>query len=1026
MNIAQIFSEDNLLHAWRKVRANNGSPGVDRVSLDDFDKNLTKNLALLRQELNSGSYKPMPVMTFNKTKKGNKQRIIGISTVRDRIVQRAVVQKLEPAFTNHFLPCTYAYVRGRSALAAVNKASMLVKNGNLWVLQLDVADFFDSIDHQILIELLSRVIREKPLLSLIKRLLKTRIFREMGLFDNLTGTIQGSGLSPILSNIYLHPLDREMWKKYRDKYIRYSDDIALFSEERDELDKARELVEHCLEALKLNLQSRKTTISHAADGLMYLGYYLDTRGKGPSEKSVRRLVDKLQLYDKIKPQDDVEDKISSAAVEIRGWYNYYLTLVPLQPPNILSLVATAKVAMETGNAQLAKDLVLKTGSMKYRHPVIAFQIAELCSSLGLKNHALREYARTLELDPGLKEAEEGIRRIQSDEQNIHEVIKQSQLILHSNPNYRKGYLDLSENYEKLGLYGFAEKAYSKAMELDDDGIDDRTVGNSPVSSEEMKRFDFDYKNVDKELFLEVFRGCENIHARQWIDERGRWGFSVVERPLKKKDVYKHLKGDVTLGVYPVTIEDKLTFIVFDIDTAKRKILLEEPEEFEKLRCKSHEDALLLKKVCKDFGMELYIEDSGYKGRHGWLFFSEMISAETGLKIGRIILDKAGATADGLVRELFPMGGSTRNKSIIKLPFGINRKNNRRCLFLDDDSAPFLDQNSVLQNIIRVNLDKVKNITEKKYKRRVKKSNCDVHKYSSALSRMIQNCKFIKFLIDKAKETNYLTHYERIVLLYTLTFAGSEGVELLHKVISCCINYNYQFTQEQIEKRKANPISCAKIMDYFPEHVQLIRCNCCFDPPLGGYPSPVLYLLQEEIQKNNFDELIFCSDGAVKDITQLSVKDEIKIKEREQTILDFENIFNQEEEFLDDAVNIVDNGLVDHRENTIIINKDILKEDVKLERYEENSDEMKDCKKPSESGYKKRVRDRAAFHEDILVLIKKYLDLKERKHDLSMELEEITRCIDMIFKDKGNNILVTKFGRILRDKNNPSILTIEMD
>ncbi len=203
MILEKICAMENLQEAWKRVRINKPGPGIDRVRWEDFEKNLSFNLNAIREKLQKEHYTPLPVMVFKKPNSKGTHRTIGISSIKDKVVQQAIAIVLGTQFNGIFLPCCYAYRNNLSAQTAANKAGQCIKAGNLWHLKMDVENFFDSIDHSILLGMIENEINEKPVVRLISKLLKTRIFKEMGLFDNLTGSQQGSGLSPLLSNIYL-------------------------------------------------------------------------------------------------------------------------------------------------------------------------------------------------------------------------------------------------------------------------------------------------------------------------------------------------------------------------------------------------------------------------------------------------------------------------------------------------------------------------------------------------------------------------------------------------------------------------------------------------------------------------------------------------------------------------------------------------------------------------------------------------------------------------------------------------------
>ncbi len=886
----EIYETENLEEAWKRVRAAKSPAGIDRISVADFEKNISANLHTLQKQIREEQYKPQPVTVFQTGTGSRKTRPIGISTVRDKIVQQAILRVLSPRFECHFLPCSFAYRPKKSALAAVEAAGKQIKAGKLWVLQMDVEKFFDTMDHGILLDLLGRVIKEKPLIRLVSRLLKARIFKEMGLFDNLAGSQQGSGLSPLLSNIYLHPMDLLLWKRYGENYLRYSDDITLFAEDQESCEAAAKLAEKCLKELKLAVNPAKTSIAHVSSGIVYLGYHMDTAGRGPDKKSAEQLELRMQAYEKIRKNDPVSPPLEELKLMIRGWHSYYKSLKPVKPVNILSAIALAELAGELGENATAREVVKQSRNFVYTHPEICFRMGCLYEQMGMASQAMREFARALESDPDMAAAKEKIRSLQEGDEDVYQSIEKIQLVLHHNPGYREGYVRLAEHYTRLHLFGFAEKAAQKALEIDSENSIE-----PPPAIPGPEEQGFDFHCVDQDLFMKLFAGRQEAHARQWVDERGRWGFMRVDRPLKKKDVYAHLKGECTLGIYPVTQTDTVWFIVFDVDTVKRKILEagnDDPESFRKM---AHQDIVRIKTVCESMNLHLYIEDSGYKGRHGWLFFSRPFPASAALELGEMIMNAAGDPSEHMMWELFPMGKSDRHKSIIKLPLGINRKNSRRCLFLTDADIPVPDQGLFLKTLEKNDTDTIKQMLVQEKKGKKPESNLPELHLSPALDKMFKGCAVLSHLVQKAGDTNYLTHYERIVLLYTLSFAGQEGTDFLHKVIGYCINYNRHTTQRFVERRKDSPISCAKIGEYFPELVKEKGCACKFALPRGTYPSPVMYLLESELEQADPEGKRMAEKEHAKPQEKTGEKNrEDVMAEDAEKILDFGHLFSDED------------------------------------------------------------------------------------------------------------------------------------
>lgn len=1007
----KIHAQDNLEQAWKRVKANRAGAGVDKVTLETFEKHLAFNLDRIARQLKEGTYKPLPVVVFKDHKGKKKERTLGIPTVRDRVVQQAVLRVISPYFENRFLPCSFAYRSKKSALSAVNKADGLIKSGLLWVLQMDVKHFFDTMDHQILLDLIRKVIDEKPLSKLISGLLKARIFREMGLFDSVQGAVQGSGLSPLLSNIYLHPLDFVLWSKFKDHYLRYSDDIIFFARGKDTLETAQTLIEKGLQELKLEIHPGKTKVSHIAEGIVYLGYHLDSQGKGPAKKAVNQLQSRLADFDKIRKTDNVQEKLQEVTAIIRGWFSYFQTLTPIQPQNVLALLALIRLAREKDQLQMARTWLKQSDQFKYAHPDVAMMLGDHFAGFGQEKQAIREYAKALELDATLETAKEKIRNLQESGQDIHQAIERIQLVLHHNPHYQQGYEQLARYYADLGLFGFAEKAHQKALEIDDPS----EIGTPAPEIPSYPETDFNHKEVDLNQFLSLFRGRTGIHAKQWIDERGKWGFLQVDRSLKTKDIYKHLVGEMTLAVYPVTARDMVHFIVFDVDTAKKRILQAEQEDFTRFIFQAHQDILRIKTVCDHLGLAIYIEDSGYKGRHGWLFFADAFPAARAIHLGREIMKKAGGPSEGMVWELFPMGKTERHKSVIKLPLGINQKNKRRCYFLQDDNHPVNDQALLLKTIQKNSFDQViqvLNIEEEKLCDPDKPSDNDENDFtglSAGLSTMISQCKLINHLVNKARETNYLNHYERICLLYTLTFAGDEGGRLLHKIISYCINYSYSVTQREIDKRKDSPISCARIGEYFPELAETLPCDCSFDLPARSYPSPALYLLQAELEAGDVKDTFFRRNEPSKSESLDEKGEKETMDEEEEAVLDFDKIFASEAEFAEETAP----GILNEEQESESIDDDgsDFFSDKIVSDFSENVHAVESfIEKEAEVqtiANMEETRDQMSAWE----LALHFFELKHDMKKISKDFHDTEKQLKTLLSNCENNLLQTETGNI---------------
>lgn len=227
----KICAWDNLVGAWKKVKINRGKPGYDRESIDQFGVEWTRNLEEIQRLLREKRYVPPPVLRVHIAKERDargrviKTRPLGIPTVRDRIVQQAVVRVIGPIFEAGFRDCSYGFRPGRNQHQAIAKIREYYEQGYRWVVDADLQDFFGTLDHELLLGFVREKIVDGSVLRLIRAWLKAGVMEEMELKMVTTGSPQGGVISPLLSNIYLHQFDRIMTERgYR--LARFADDCA--------------------------------------------------------------------------------------------------------------------------------------------------------------------------------------------------------------------------------------------------------------------------------------------------------------------------------------------------------------------------------------------------------------------------------------------------------------------------------------------------------------------------------------------------------------------------------------------------------------------------------------------------------------------------------------------------------------------------------------------------------------------------------------------------------------------------------
>lgn len=323
--IDKVWSLENLEKSWKAVRKNKGAGGIDKVSITMFETDANTHLLTIRRELRENRYRPMPVKRVYIPKSNGKSRPLGIPSVKDRIVQQALRQVLEPIFEPDFADESYGYRPNRSALDAIVKARENIQvNGNQAVADLDIKGFFDHMDHEILLNLVNEKVSDGRVLRLIRQFLKAGVMEDGKHHETEIGTPQGGVISPLLANIYLNHLDRRL--KYRKvAFVRYADDVVIFHRYTSRLRDHYNVVKKILvEDLNLELNEEKSSVKRVTHTtcLEYLGYNIFLKKREPKYSSIERFKDNVRFLTRRQQGKSVEEVIKRLNPTIRGWGNY--------------------------------------------------------------------------------------------------------------------------------------------------------------------------------------------------------------------------------------------------------------------------------------------------------------------------------------------------------------------------------------------------------------------------------------------------------------------------------------------------------------------------------------------------------------------------------------------------------------------------------------------------------------------------------------------------------------------------------
>jgi len=426
----------------------------------------------------------------------------------------------------------------------------------------------------------------------------------------------------------------------------------------------------------------------------------------------------------------------------------------------------------------------------------------------------------------------------------------------------------------------ARQALERAVQAGLDPTRARALAASvKATPEEEVPADEELEAADADLvrFQVLFAGREDVHARQWARNGGEVGYSPVSEPLTPAVVRNHLLGSYTVGVYPIRLDGTCTFFALDLDLDRAALeqARGQPAQARQLRDSLHEQGLRVLGALHDLGLQPLFEDSGYKGRHYWVFLERPESAELLHRLGRLFLAWLGSQLPrGLHLEFFPKQGETQGKglgNLIKLPLGIHRRTGRRATLLDDRGQPLAHPLAALRQVSRLQrpalhglIDRLKPLAQavpapsgagaptpgEKAAPTARPGGPPPPDLAPAwteadfqtdprLRHLLRSCPVLAELKRSVDENRRLSHEEQLVLIHTLGHVEG-GPQAVNYLLGKCVDVAPEkFLGAQL---RGNPVSCPSIRKKIGHVTRRVPCNCPFDFAPDRYPTPVLHLL----------------------------------------------------------------------------------------------------------------------------------------------------------------------------------------
>jgi len=323
--IDKVCRRRTLELAWAAVQANGGAAGVDAVSCERFAAHADRYLDELQSDLQAGRYCPQAVRRVEIPKGGGKYRPLGIPTVKDRIVQNAVKRVIEPIFEQEFVPGSYGFRPGRGCKDALREVDRVLKEGATWVVDADLADYFETIPQDRLLSRVADRISDSRLLALIEGWLNQEVVKDLARWRPRAGTPQGAVISPLLANIYLHDLDQHM-AAHGFRMVRYADDFVILCSSAEEAMRALERVRVWVSAHGLSLHADKTHVGDCTvygQGFDFLGYRFETGRRWVRDRSRKAFRDRVRSRTRRCSGQSLESVIEQLNPFLRGWFAYF-------------------------------------------------------------------------------------------------------------------------------------------------------------------------------------------------------------------------------------------------------------------------------------------------------------------------------------------------------------------------------------------------------------------------------------------------------------------------------------------------------------------------------------------------------------------------------------------------------------------------------------------------------------------------------------------------------------------------------
>lgn len=836
----KIIDLQKLNAAWGKVKINKPAPGVDGVTWDMYDSVSGDQNKELSQELRNKTYQCNPVKLVTIYKE-EKEREIALYCMRDKVVQQSIAEELRRMYDGFFSTQTYAYRANKSALLAVQEIDQKIMTGKYsWVLKIDIRKFFDTMQWSTLEKILRERIREDDVINLIRmECCSLSVDKDGELMKKSLGIYQGSSIAPVLSNIYLMKFDQEMIKT-ESYYLRYSDDMLFLAESREKLVEIFEKVQNMLSVIGLTTSDKKTILTELTNGVDFLGYHFDNKGKAITAKAEQQLSGRLETIWLMNRNESCEVRIQKMSEILNGWEQYFRN--DREVGDILEYVTV--VSMVRSQNELLQLADKRSRYINIYEDIMHYLI-KVWKEISRFDLILLEYEQFFDC--------RGSAEVKGEEK-ITELLRIYEAL--DKDRTKDNYIELMQLYSDYHMFDVAGRISSRLEKVDEkrEEVHQNVQTVIKKSGDEGSALHVPVSDEFIDKFMNLFVGREDMYATvDYVDGKKR--LQDCMEPLTKEIIRRHLQGEIIVATFNQRQNSTVKSMMIDLDISK-KVLIQcagDKQQIEEYLKKAANAALEIGQWFHRKNIDVRYEFSGYRGYHIWIFFEKWVPTYY-INMLQDVLEKDVTEIIGndFTLEFFPnktklKNGKTGQK--IKLPLSANAAAGIHSLLLNKDLSPCENEIEWLDNATRYTVNDVKRILavgseqqEESLKRVVDEDLQIFGDLPSNVSEVLNKCNLMRYLCRKAHDTGYLTHFERQSVLYVFGHMGLEGQRFVHQIMSYTLNYKYNVTERFIRKCPEKPVSCGKLREQYKRVTAEIGCNCVFKRSQKCYPSPVLHAI----------------------------------------------------------------------------------------------------------------------------------------------------------------------------------------